>query len=130
MLWRPVLLWDIEAPTHFLDSRLSDEGEIFTALRPRRSLPPGSYLVPIYRGWVETRAIVQLEGLGKEENLGEFSHDGISFIPLWDVRQPLIKLLYKYLLPLRRTYRRTAGWKSAGHRLPIAGRLIEEDLLH
>jgi hypothetical protein len=28
---------------------------------------------------------VQLEGLGKEENLGEFSHDGISFIPLWDV---------------------------------------------
>jgi hypothetical protein len=61
--WRPLGLLEVEAPTFsdissWMAARLS-------ALCACRFLPPGRFLLLIsVRGWVNPRAIVQLEGLG------------------------------------------------------------------
>jgi hypothetical protein len=63
--WKPMGLWDVEAPTFSLDNRLTDGGK-FVSLTRRPPLPPGRFMVFIsVRGWVEPSAIVRLEGLGK-----------------------------------------------------------------
>jgi hypothetical protein len=53
---------------HFLDSRLRD-GVRLSALRAGRSEPPRRFLVLIpVTGWVDTRAMVRLEGVDKFKN--------------------------------------------------------------
>jgi hypothetical protein len=60
-------LREVEAPT-FSDIRATD-GARLSALHTGRFLPPGRFVVLIsVRGCVDSRAIVQLEGLCKWEN--------------------------------------------------------------
>jgi hypothetical protein len=64
--WRPMGLWDISAPTFSLDSQLTDGGKVVSLTRQLPLTPPGRFLLLIsVRGWVNPRAIVWLEGLGK-----------------------------------------------------------------
>jgi hypothetical protein len=52
---------------HFLHSRLTEGGDVSLTCRP--PLSPGRFLVLIsVRGWVDPRAIIQLEGLGQLKN--------------------------------------------------------------
>jgi hypothetical protein len=61
--WSPLGLQEVEAPT-FSDIWLIDGGKVVSPTS--RYLPPGKFLVLIsIRGWVDSRAIVQPEGLGK-----------------------------------------------------------------
>jgi hypothetical protein len=55
--WRPIELWDVEAPTFYRQS----------AHRWRRCQPYAP-AHPWYSGWVDPVAIVRLEGLGELEN--------------------------------------------------------------
>jgi hypothetical protein len=65
-LWSPIGLWDFEAPTFSLENRFTDGGEFVSLTRRQHFPPPGRFLVLIsVRGWVDPRAIVRLEGLGK-----------------------------------------------------------------
>jgi hypothetical protein len=62
--WRPLGLREVEAPT-FSDIRLIDGGKVVSPTR-RPVLPPERLLVLIsVGGWVDPRAIVRLEELGK-----------------------------------------------------------------
>jgi hypothetical protein len=52
-------------PPHFLDNRLTDDGEI-VSLMLRRPLLPGRFLVLIsVGGSIDPKATVRLEGLGQ-----------------------------------------------------------------
>jgi hypothetical protein len=63
-LYRPLGLREVEAST-FSDIRVIDGGEVVSFTR---FLPPGRFLVIIsVGGWVDPRAMVRLEGLGKLE---------------------------------------------------------------
>jgi hypothetical protein len=60
--WRPIRLWDVEAPTFSRQS--AHRWRCLSALRAGRPLPPGRFLVLIS----DLRAIVRLEGLGQFKN--------------------------------------------------------------
>jgi hypothetical protein len=64
--WRPMGLWDVQAPTFSLDNQLTDGGKVVSITRLPLFFPPGIFLVLfIVRGWVDPGTIVRLEGLGK-----------------------------------------------------------------
>jgi hypothetical protein len=57
--WRPLGLWEVEAPT-FTDIRHIDGGKVVSPMS-RPLLPPGRFLVLIsVRGWVDSRTIFRL----------------------------------------------------------------------
>jgi hypothetical protein len=67
--WRPIGLWGVEVPTFSLESRLTDGGKVVSLTRRPPFTPTGRFLVLIsVRGWVDPRAIVQLEGLCQLKN--------------------------------------------------------------
>jgi hypothetical protein len=66
---------------------------MLSALRARRPLPPGRFLVPIsVRGWVDPRATVRLEGLGQ---LKKFTSTGLEPATFRLVPQCLNQLRYR-----------------------------------
>jgi hypothetical protein len=63
---RPIGLWDVEAPTFYLDNRFTDGGKVVSLRRRPPFTHPRRFLVLIsVRGCVDSRAIVRLEGLGQ-----------------------------------------------------------------
>jgi hypothetical protein len=72
--WRPLGLWDVEAPTFSLDNRLTDGGEgVNLTRRPPFAPQEDSWY------WVDPRAIARLEGLGQlkkyNDVIGNRTHD-------------------------------------------------------
>jgi hypothetical protein len=67
--WRSIGLWDVEAPISSPDNRLTNGDKVVSLTRRPPFTPPGRLLVLIFvKGWVDPRAIVRLEGLGKFKN--------------------------------------------------------------
>jgi hypothetical protein len=90
--WRPIGFWDVVAPTFCLDNRLTNGGEVRFTRRP--PLDPGRFLVFIYvRGWVDSRATVRLERLGKLKN--PVTSSGIERATIQLVAQCLNQLRYR-----------------------------------
>jgi hypothetical protein len=60
-------LWDVDAPAFSLANRLTDGGKIVSLTRrPAAPYAPGRFLVlTSVWGWVDPRAILRLEELGK-----------------------------------------------------------------
>jgi hypothetical protein len=80
-LWRPIGLWDVEDPT-CLHRRRTDDSEVVSLTRRPRSSPQKYFLVVIYvDGWVTSRAILQLERLGKSKNKFSDTENGTSDLP-------------------------------------------------
>jgi hypothetical protein len=86
-------LWDVEAPTFSRQSvhRLRWSCQPYA---PAALYPPGRFLVLIYvRGWVDSRDIVQLEGLGQSKN--PMTSSGIEPSTFWLVAQCLNQQFYR-----------------------------------
>jgi hypothetical protein len=63
--WRPIVFWDVEAPTFCLDSRVTDGGKVVSLTSRKPFTPKEDSWYSFLSGWVDPRAIVRLEGLGK-----------------------------------------------------------------
>jgi hypothetical protein len=67
--WRPIGLWDVEAPTFSIDSRFTDGGKVVSPTRRTPFIPhKDSWYSFLLRGWVDPRAIVQMDVLVKLKN--------------------------------------------------------------
>jgi hypothetical protein len=67
---------------HFLDSWLTNGGEVVSLMQHLPFTPrkiPGTYFC--YRGWVNPRVIVRLEGLGQLKN--PITSSGIELVTFW-----------------------------------------------
>jgi hypothetical protein len=62
--WRPIGLWDVEAPTFSRQS--AHRWAVRSVSRAGRSLPPRRFLALIFViGWVDPRVLLRLERLGQ-----------------------------------------------------------------
>jgi hypothetical protein len=79
--WRPIRLWNVEAPT-FSREMAHRWRWGCQPYAPAALYPLGSFQVLIsVRGWVDPRAIVWLEGLGELKNL--VTSSGIKSVTFW-----------------------------------------------
>jgi MoaA/NifB/PqqE/SkfB family radical SAM enzyme len=90
--WRPIKLWDVEAPTFFNQSahrsRWGCQPHVLVALHPA-----GRFLVLIsVRGWIDPRVIVRLERLGQ---LKKFTSSGLEPVTFRLVSECLNQLRYR-----------------------------------
>jgi hypothetical protein len=91
--WRPIGLWDIEASTFFRQSAY----RWWWGCQPYALVAfyhPGRFLVLIsVRGWVDSTAIVQLEGLGQLKS--PVTSSGIKRVTFWLLAHCLNQLCYR-----------------------------------
>jgi hypothetical protein len=76
--WRTIVLWDVEAPAFSLDNRFTDSGKV-VSLMSRPPFIPQEYsrYSFLFRGWVDPRAIVRLEGLGQLKKM-QWPHQDLN----------------------------------------------------